>query len=117
MNKSAKFAIYASNSNHNFENGLGIMLPVQFLLRVPRPDGEVDVREGLREVPRPEEARGAVGERQRQRGRRVPSDEVIPVLFEAVKVDFGYSTSRKLVVEDVVNSSQKMAEEALSPVK
>ena len=57
------------------------MLPVQFLLRVPRPDGEVDVREGLREVPRPEEARGAVGERQRQRGRRVPSDEVIPVLF------------------------------------
>ena len=57
------------------------MLPVQFLLRVPRPECEVDVREGLREVPRPEEARGAVGERQRQTGRRVPSDEVIPVLF------------------------------------
>ena len=33
------------------------------------------------------------------------------------KVDFGYSTSRKLVVEDVVNSGQKMAEEALFPVK
>ena len=33
------------------------------------------------------------------------------------KVDFGYSTSRKLVVEDVVNSGQKMAEEALFLVK
>ena len=33
------------------------------------------------------------------------------------KVDFGYSTSRKLVVEEVVNSGQKMAEEALFPVK
>ena len=33
------------------------------------------------------------------------------------KVDFGYSTSRKLVVEDVVSSGQKMAEEALFPVK
>ena len=34
-----------------------------------------------------------------------------------LKVDFGYSTSRKLVVEDVVNSGQKMAEEALIPMK
>ena len=33
------------------------------------------------------------------------------------KVDFGYSTSIQLVVEDVVNSGQKMAEEALFPVK
>ena len=33
------------------------------------------------------------------------------------KVDFGYSTSRKLVVEDVLNSGQKMAEEALIPMK
>ena len=33
------------------------------------------------------------------------------------RVDFGYSTSRKLVVEDVVNSGQKMAEEALFLVK
>ena len=34
-----------------------------------------------------------------------------------VKGDFGYSTTRKLVVEDVVDSGQKMAEEAMFPVK
>ena len=33
------------------------------------------------------------------------------------KDDFGYSTTRKFVVEDVVNSGQKMAEEALFLVK
>ena len=35
----------------------------------------------------------------------------------AIKDDFGYSTTRKFVVEDVVNSGQKMAEEALFLVK
>ena len=33
------------------------------------------------------------------------------------KDDFGYSTTRKFVVEDVVNSGQKMAEDALSLMK
>ena len=33
------------------------------------------------------------------------------------KDDFGYSTTRKFVVEDIVNSGQKMAEEALFLVK
>ena len=51
---------------------------MQFLLRIPCPDGEVDVLEGGLEVSRPEEARGAVGEGERQRGRRVPPDEVVP---------------------------------------
>ena len=36
---------------------------------------------------------------------------------EEAKDDFGYSTTRKFVVEDVVNSGQKMAEEALFLVK
>ena len=36
---------------------------------------------------------------------------------EESKDDFGYSTTRKFVVEDVVNSGQKMAEEALFLVK
>ena len=45
---------------------------------------------------------------------------VMFLMLESVvsyKVDFRYSTSSKLVVEDVVNSGQKMAEEALIPVK
>ena len=50
---------------------------MQFLLRVARPDGEVDVRAGLPEVPRPEEAGGAVGEGQRQARGRVPRDEAV----------------------------------------
>ena len=38
-------------------------------------------------------------------------------ILPTFKDDFGYSTTRKFVVEDVVNSGQKMAEEALFLVK
>ena len=55
---------------------------------------------------------------------RIPNRNLIgdlapfsPAQLEDSKVDFGHSTSRKLVVEDVVNSDQKMAEAALYPVK
>ena len=50
---------------------------MQLFLRISGPNGEVDVGECGLEVSRPEEARGAVGECERQRGGRVPGDEVI----------------------------------------